>query len=435
MLNKVKKTIEKYGLLTQGDGVLIGLSGGADSVCLTHILYRLQDDLGIKLYTAHLNHSLRGERADGDERFALSFSQGLGIECISEKNDVKSYAKKHGVSEEMAGRELRYAFFERVSKNYGLKKIATAHNKNDNAETILMNFMRGGGLSGLCGIPFKRDNIIRPLLEVSREEIEGYCRDNGLDYVTDSTNNETVYTRNKIRLELIPKIQKEFNPAFIQTVTKNALLMSEELDFIGEKTDEAYENVSDGAILIEELNKLHIAIKRRLIIKMMKSAMIKDISAQYVESVIELADKGQSGSSVNLPCGNTARIEYGKLIIGKNDIELAPFEYDIPLNEEIYISELGITVKAEFCEGADVFAGGEASKITVRNKRDGDYFYPVGMDGRKKLKNYFIDEKIPRHERSKTAVLTINDEIAWIIGKRRDRRFEACGRGIKISLK
>lgn len=435
MLNKVRKTIEKYGLLTWGDSVLIGLSGGADSVCLTHILYRLKDELGIKIYTAHLNHCIRGDSADNDERFALNFSKSLGIECISEKNDVKGYAKKHGVSEEMAGRELRYAFFERVSKQYGLNKIATAHNQNDNAETILMNFMRGGGLSGLCGIPFKRDNIIRPILEISREEIESYCSDNSLSYVTDATNNETVYTRNKIRLDLIPKIQKEFNQGFIQTVTKNASLMSEEFDFISAKTDEVYEKAVDGAISLEALNKLHIAIKRRVIIKMMKAAMINDISAQYVESVAELSEKGKSGSSINLPGGNTARIEYGKLVIGKADTEPLPFEYDIALNEETYIKELGIIIKAELAEGTDVFCGDETSKITVRNKRDGDYFYPVGMNGRKKLKNYFIDEKIPRHERLKTAVLTINDDIAWIIGKRRDRRFIHNGRGIKITLK
>lgn len=434
MLNKVRNTIKKYGLLEKGDGVLIGLSGGADSVCLTHILYSLSEELGIKIYTAHMNHCLRGIYADNDEHFAVSFSKGLGIECIAEKNDVRSYAEKNGVSEEMAGRELRYAFFERVRKEYGLTKIATAHNKNDNAETILMNFMRGSGISGMCGIPFRRGAVIRPLMDAKRSEIENYCRENGLKYVTDSTNHETVYTRNKIRLELIPAIQRDFNPGFIGTVTKNAALMSEELDFIEEQADISFEKVTDGAVPVDELKKLHAAVRRRVIIRMMRSSGISDISSEYVEGVMRLAEREHTGTSINLPDGNTAWIEYGKLFIGKSEQEALPFEYILPIGEEVYIKELEITVKAEISEGKDVFKGNEASRIAVRSRRGGDYFYPVGMDGRKKLKNYFIDEKIPRSKRGKTGILTIDDEIAWIIGKRRDRRFLTSGRGIKINI-
>lgn len=431
MLNKVRNTIEKYGLLKKGDGVLIGLSGGADSVCLTHILYTLREELSLKIYTAHMNHCLRGEAADGDERFAAEFSEGLGIECVTERNDVRAYAKKRGVSEETAGRELRYAFFERVREKYGLAKIATAHNKNDNAETVIMNFIRGSGLSGLCGIPVKRGSVVRPLLYASRAEIEEYCRENGLKYVTDATNNETLYTRNKVRLELIPKLQSGFNSNIIETVTHNAELLGDELDFLETMVPK---NAENGEIELAELNKLHIAIRRRTVIKMMRAAGIRDISSKYAESVLELAKKGRSGTSLNLPDANAAAIEYGKLYIGKAAEDIAPFEYEIPLNKDVYIKELGVTARAEITEGKDVFAGDAGSKIVIRSVRAGDYFYPAGMTGKKKLKKYFIDEKIPRRERAKTAVLTIDGETAWVMGKRRDRRFTDAGKGIKILL-
>lgn len=433
MLDKVRNTINKYGFLENGDKVLIGLSGGADSVCLTHVLHRLKDELGICLYTAHMNHCLRGEHADGDEKFAVEFSEKLGIQCITKREDVKAYAEKNGISEEMAGRELRYAFFECVRKDYGLNKIATAHNKNDNAETILMNFIRGSGISGLCGIPYRRGEIIRPIIEISREEIEEYCSENGLSYVTDSTNCEMIYTRNKIRLDLIPKIRNDFNPGFITTVTKNAGLMSEELDYIENQADLVYGKVKDGVILLEDLN-CHIAIKRRVILKMLKSSGINDVSADYVEAVLRLIDTGHSGLRISLPGENTAELEYGRLFIGKIPDKVQPFEYPVSIGKEVYIREMDIAVKAEYAVGNDVFRADKDSKILVRSRRDGDYFYPVGMQGKKKLKNYFIDNKIPRSERDRTGILTIDNEIAWIIGKRRDRRFVSNGAGIRIKL-
>lgn len=434
MLEKIKNTIEKYGLIEKGDRVLIGLSGGADSVCLTHTLYLLQDKLGIKIYTAHMNHCIRGDAADSDEHFAAEFSKSLGIDCISEKQDVRGYAETKGISEETAGRELRYAFFERVMKELGLNKIATAHNKNDNAETILMHFMRGSGITGLCGIPFKRGNIVRPMLEITRDEIEQYCEKNNLKYVTDSTNSETVYTRNKIRLDLIPKIQSEFNPGFINTITRNSVLISEEADYIEREADKVCKEIENNSISLDCFAKNHDAISRHVIMRMIKSSGIGDISAEYTQSVLELAKTGRSGAQISLPDGRIAKIEYGRLIIGKNEEETAPFEYDIPIGKTVFIKEMGISVKAEISDGKDVFSGDENSRIVIRSRREGDVFYLVGMEGSKKVKKYFIDKKITRSERLKTGILTIDNEIAWIIGAQRDRRFVTSGRGIKINV-
>lgn len=431
MLDKIRNTIKKYNLAEENNGILIGLSGGADSVCLTHALTCLKKELNLRIYTAHVNHGLRGLAADNDEKFAVDFSQSLGIECITVREDVRSYAEKYGISEEMAGRKLRYAFFERIMREYGLNKIATAHNKNDNAETIIMNFMRGSLMQGLSGIPVRRGDIIRPLLDITRAEIEEYCRKNGLLYVTDKTNHEMIYTRNKIRLDLIPKIQKEFNQNFIETVTKNAVLLSEENDFLEQTAETVYKNQKDGYL---ELNLLgtHKAIARRVIVKMMKSAGICDITSEYVDAVLRLIDN-QSGKSVDLPNGNTAKIEYGKLFVGRKSEQTPPFEYKIKIGEKTYIKELDITMFAETGEGKDAFKIGENPEITIRSRRNGDYFYPSGMEGRKKLKEYFIDSKIPRDIRDKTGILTIDGEIAWVIGRRRDRRFDA-DRGLLIKI-
>lgn len=433
MLNEIKNTIKKYRLIEDGDGIVIGLSGGADSVCLTHVLWRLKDELGIRLYTAHMNHCLRGDAADRDESFAVEFSDKLGIECITERKNVKAYAKENSISEEMAGRELRYAFFECVRKKFSLNKIATAHNKNDNAETILMNFVRGSTITGLCGIPYKRGNIIRPIAEISREEIEAYCHENGLEYVTDATNNELIYTRNKIRLELIPKIQNELNSGFINTVTRNAALISEENDYLEQKADEIANLAKNNFISIKNLD-CHIAIKRRVILKMMKYAGIKNISSDYVEAVIRLVNANKSGSSVNLPGSNIAKIQYNNLFIGCETKKTLPFEYNIPIGTDVYIAELDITVRAEFAEGSGVIKADKNSVITIRNRRDGDFFYPDGMEGKKKLKDYFIDNKIPRDMRDSIGLLTVNNEIACILGKRRDRRFITDGQGIRINI-
>ena len=435
---KIYNTIKSGELLNEGERVLVGLSGGADSVCLTHALYSMREELGIQLFTAHLNHGLRGTEAERDAGEAKRFSETLGIECTLETADMRAYAKKNGISEETAGRELRYDFFERIAKEKNIDKIATAHNRNDNAETIVMNFIRGSGLSGLCGIPKRRGNIIRPLLNVSRTEIEEYCRAEGLSYVTDSTNLTDDYTRNKIRHILLPEIEK-FNPNFIETVTKNADLIADDDAFIARTAEKEYaENVSGGSINIDALEKLDISVKRRVIRKMISEIRSgRDLSADYIADVIALAEKNRTGSMLNLPDGVQARIEYGKLIIELTKHETDSFEYRLEIGKETYIPEMGIIIKAEKTEksGKLCFAAGENAEIAVRSRRAGEVFYPEGMSGKKKIKDYFINEKIPRAERPKTGLLTIDGEIAYIIGKRRDRRFKFDGSGIKITIK
>lgn len=218
--NKVLNTIKKYNLIEKGDGIVVGVSGGPDSICLVNILYNLKKELGIDIIVTHINHMIREEAGD-DEEFANEYCKNRKIPFYSKKIDIQTISKKEKKSTEEAGREARYEFFNEILKKCGGTKIATAHTKGDNAETVLMNIIRGTGTSGLKGIQPKRDNIyIKPLIEISREEIEEYCEVNRLNPRHDKTNDENIYTRNKIRNILIPLIKEEFNPNIIDTLER-----------------------------------------------------------------------------------------------------------------------------------------------------------------------------------------------------------------------
>ena len=439
ILNTIRKTISDYGLINRGESVLVALSGGADSVCLTHALCALKNEIGITVSAAHVNHGIRGEEADRDEEFAKQFAKSLGIEFYSVKLDIPAEAKANGVSEETAGRNARYAFFDDLCRKYGIDKIATAHNKNDNAETIAMNFIRGSTVRGLGGIPRLRGNIIRPLLDVSRGEIERYCSENKLEYVTDSTNLSCDYTRNKVRNILIPLVEREFNSSFTETVTKNAVLAAEDSAYIDKTARTEYDRlVKDGRAEIKELMSLDAAVRRRVVYYMLSEASgtKSGIGAAYVKSALSLAEK-QSGASADFPHGVKLRNEYGFLVAEKRAEETTPFEYALKTGKN-YVPELSSTVTVTPADkrardGAVYLSASEDDKIIIRSRRAGDIFRPSGMTGSKKVKEYFINKKIPRDKRPLVPIIEINGVIA-AVGKRVDRRFLFTDKGIKIEF-
>lgn len=440
IIDKIEKTNKKNALISKGDKILIGLSGGADSVCLTHALVCLKEKYNITLFTAHLNHGIRGEEAERDENFVKAFSESLGIKCFTLKADIPAIAKERKQSEETAGRQVRYEFFNKICAENGIDKIATAHNRNDNAETLLMNFMRGSGLSGLCGIPYRRDNIIRPILDVTREKIEAYCRENGLQYVTDSTNNTLDYTRNKIRHIFLPLIENDFNGNFVNTVSQNAGLIREDKEYIEKAAKTEYNKiVINSRADIQSLLSLDNAVLRRVIRLMLKDKRqsLADMPSVYIEDVISILGK-DSGTSVNLSDGFVARIEYGFLIIDKDTEKTDSFSYSLGIGESLYIPELNKTVKVSAAEnrikdGAIYLGLLKGAKVTVRNRREGDVFSPYGMTGSKKVKEYFINSKIPRGERDRVPIIEINGRIA-AVGDRIDRSFLFEDKGIKIEF-
>lgn len=440
-LEKVESTMLSHGIMPE-KSVLVGLSGGADSAALTHALCSLSEKYGFKVYAAHVNHGLRGDTAKRDEDFSRSLAKALGIEFFCLHAEVREKAKKRGISEELAGREVRYEYFGLLMNENGIDSAATAHHKNDNAETILMNFMRGSGLKGLCGIPYRRGRIIRPLLDVTREEIEKYCTDNGIEYVTDETNLDSVYTRNKVRNILIPEIERLINPSFSDTVTKNSAVLSQEEDYISSETDRHYSSlVSDNSIGTKELTQLHPAIAMRLIRKLISGHCgTEDISSVVISAVLSLAKRNRTGSKSDIARGVYAAVEYNRLYIRKKTEKAEAFDYRLNIGGGQYIPEMGCMVECCYAEerkkdGWEYFSlPDNISEIRIRSRRAGDKFIPSGMTGFKKVKEYMINEKIPAAERDRVGIVTFDEAIAWIAGYRRDNRFKFNKKGIKIRL-
>ena len=273
MKNKVLNTIKKYNLIQENDKIVIGVSGGPDSICLLHILNGLKEKLNFEIVVAHINHMIRKE-AEEETQYVKKFCDKLGIKCYIKRIDVIDKSNKEKIGTEEAGRKARYDFFEEVLNSVNANKIATAHNENDNAETVLMNIFRGAGTSGLKGIEPIRDNkYIRPIIECERSEIEEYCRVNKLQPKIDKTNFENVYTRNKIRNVLIPEIKKEFNPNIIESLNKLSILSRQENNFIQEYAKNIMEN---ELIVKKDLENLQQSINEKQNNKICREQMEKE---------------------------------------------------------------------------------------------------------------------------------------------------------------
>ena len=260
---KVLNTINKYELIKNGDNIVIGVSGGPDSIALLNVLYNLKSECGIEnIYVAHINHMLR-EEADEETKYVEEFCEHKNIECFVKKIDVEKLAEEQKNSTELAGRNIRYEFFDEVLKKVGANKIATAHNANDNAETVLMNMIRGSSVSGLKGIEKIRDDkYIRPIIECNRKEIEEYCTLNNLQPKYDKSNSENIYTRNKVRNLLIPYIEKEFNPSIVDALNRLSTLVSREDRYFVEIVKKEYKNLLITADKSEEKNTIILDLKK-----------------------------------------------------------------------------------------------------------------------------------------------------------------------------
>lgn len=275
MKQKILQTIKKYNLIENEDSIVIGVSGGPDSICLLHILNELKNELNFKIYVAHINHMIRKE-ADEETEYVKNFCKKIGVECYIKRIDVIKIANNLKRGTEETGRQIRYEFFNEILEKTASNKIATAHNNNDKAETILMNILRGSGVSGLKGIEAQRDNkFIRPLIEMSREEIETYCEENKLEPRIDKSNNENIYTRNKVRNIVIPYIKQEFNPNILKTINRLSEVATEESEYLNKVTVEAFNKVcltvdaienSTITLDLKRFNNLELVIKRRLIL-------------------------------------------------------------------------------------------------------------------------------------------------------------------------
>ena len=411
-LDTVSLFIRQKNLISPGDRIVCGLSGGADSCTMVNILHMLSNELKFSVVCAHLHHGLRGKEADRDLAFAKSFSESLNIPFFSKKTDISAIAKEKGISPEDAGRQERYNFFCEVMEETGANKIATAHNKDDNAETILMHIVRSSGIKGICGIPPMRGNIIRPLLCVTRSEIENYCKKTGLEYVTDSTNSLADYTRNKFRLEIIPALEN-INPSVKDALCRLGEAATLQQSFIESQAEKVNLNLTEmGAELsVEELKTLHPSIipevLRRVLEKLSTGFYISENS---VTSFTSLISTGKTTGKVELGSGFTARLSYGKIFVSSGEI-FPYFEHKLTKEEPIYIYGKKIYIGTTVPQNCTAIPWDGKSEITLRSRRPGDKMKIRGMS--RKLQDMFVNLKIDRVLRDKLLLIALGSTVVW----------------------
>lgn len=445
--DKIIKYIEDKELIKSGDRILVALSGGPDSIFLTNILIEISKNYNLKIAAAHINHMLRGKEADEDEAYVRSFCEKAGIDCFVKRVDINRIVKERGISSEMAGREERYKFFEELKKEHSYDKIALAHNLNDQAETILMRLMRGTGLEGLVGIKAKRDDIyIRPILCIERNEIEKYCLEKKLKPRIDKTNLENIYSRNKVRLELIPYIKENFNSDIINTINRLGILLSKDEEFINEYVEKSLDKYCDFKDELKIGEKLFLE-KEALLTRTLKSALVVfskkhfDFEMKHIYDIITLQEN-KTGTRLSLPHNLEAVNVYKNVIIRfvntyneekskKANILLKKEELN---NNIISFNEYDMEFTVSSNEGNLIFSDDSLVKyfdydkisknIEVRLRKDGDRMKPLGMSGRKKIKDIFIDFKIPKDNRDFIPIVCFDDEIAWVVGIKTSEEFK-----------
>ncbi|MCK4597031.1 tRNA lysidine(34) synthetase TilS, partial [bacterium] len=437
LIEQVKNTVKARQLLKNGDKVLTCVSGGPDSMALLYLMRELQKDYKIKLAVAHLDHMLRGRQSAGDAAFVKKTAIGLSIPVITEKKDVKRIAGSRRMSAEEAAREVRYDFYRRAAKKTGANKIATGHNADDQAETVLMRILRGAGSTGLSGIPPVRGLIVRPLIQVRRRQIETYLRRHRLRPRQDLTNRELRLLRNRVRRELIPLLEKRYNPNIVETLNRIGRLESEEKAYFQDLSrsllDTLVKKDLNGKIVLDLssfADYFNIAGKF-LIRELIRSTKgdLRRIGHDHVDLVFRLARDGSVGSRVHLPDGVVVE-RAAKGLIFRMSLP-HPFCRAVELPGKKELTSLGLIWRAELIargqipcppRGRDEFeAFLDWAKLrgpfVLRTRKRGDRFRPLGMNGTRKLSDYLIDRKIPRIQRDEIPLLVGKDGIVWVVGQ------------------
>ncbi len=456
MLDRVQDFIQKYNMINKGDRIVIGVSGGADSVCLFHVLLKLSPVYNLILFAVHVNHGIRGREADEDEAYVRKICLDNRVPFTLVKADVRGLAAADGLTEEEAGRKVRYDAFGDCFEKNQCNKIAIAHNRNDNAETVLFHLFRGSGIKGLMGIPAVRDNIIRPLLCIGREEIEYYLKENGISYQIDRTNLTQDYSRNKIRHQIISFAEKEINSGSVEHIAKAAEKLSEIDAYLDKNIKSAFERVvihhhEDLAyeINIEKLRQEDLVIQKGIVRQIFKqlAGQLKDVKEYHVELILALAER-QVGKAVDLPYGILAAKGYENITV-KNNPGLKPqekFQCRDALNPageqrlsvpgDILIPQTNQILHAKLINykknmiiprnGCTKWFDYDKIKNTVliRTRKTGDYIQIDSKGSRKKIKTLFIDEKIPREKRELLPLLADGAHIMWVIGGRMSEAYK-----------
>ncbi len=454
---KVLQTVKKFDMLSFNDRILIGISGGPDSVTLLNILLSFKKRYNLSFFIVHLDHMLRGKESDEDVSFVKNLAQELDLPCEIRSCNLTKITRKEHLTLEEAGRKYRYKFFLEAARKFKTNKIALGHNADDQVETVLMRFLRGSGLEGLMGIPPVRGKIIRPLIECSRTEIEEYCKENKIEYRVDSSNKEVVYFRNKIRLELLPLLSKSYNKNIKDIMLRLRSIISEVSAYLNQETELFFKEVvrreSPEMVIIDlkKFTSLPLALKRRIIRKSIEvvKGNLYSISFRHSNEILKLTEHQLGEKDIYLPDNLMAKKIYNKIMIykkriSKDQIEQipTPWEYDILIPGKTEIKSLGIKVEIKILDSDEIkpslYFKRKKSKeeflefidynkvklpLKLRNRRSGDRFYPLKMEGLKKIKDFFIDNKIPKGYRDLIPILVDSeDQIIWVMGMRLDDR-------------
>ena len=435
----IRRKIQSCGSLAGVKRLLVAVSGGPDSVVLLDALHRE----GFSVVVAHCNFHLRGEASDGDAEFVKQLSDKYQVPYYQVDFDTEREARERGVSIEMAARDLRYEWFERVADETDCELIAVAHNADDAVETFFLNLTRGSGLQGLSGMAELRGRVVRPLLQVSRKQIMEYIAENELDYRIDATNLETVYTRNKIRHNVIPQLA-EINPSFLDTMANNMRFIASAQGIVEAYAAEAYKRVvtEDGERIRFDLKELRECegVDTLLFMWLNRYGFGSDVVMQLYRSLDDIAGK-QFYSQTH------------RLVIGKESLELGVRSEKLGVrNEEWEIEngelrvengELKIKISEVDIEGFEVVKSGnvaclDADKLqyplVLRRWKKGDWFIPFGMKGRKKLSDFFADKKMNLIDKEQVWLLISGDDIVWVMGHRIDARYAVTDKTKRVKI-
>jgi tRNA(Ile)-lysidine synthase len=448
-VQRTHRFITQHRMIQPKETVLVGVSGGVDSLALLYALHTLRHQLDCQLHVAHLDHGFR-EDSTGDAVYVAEQADQLGIPISRDRIDVPQLMRDQKLSAEVAARHARYQFYECVSEQTGATKIALGHHRGDQAETVLMNLLRGAGPSGLKGIlPVREGKFIRPLLAFSRKEIEDFVAQLGLQPRCDATNYQLNYLRNRVRLELIPALERAYNSNIQSVLNQTAELLQVESDYLDALAHDAFqacriESYTPNTVVLDRglFREYHLALRRR-ILRLAVAAVfgkVRDLYFNHFESMLNLIDGEAPNSTLDLPNGGAFRRAYNRILIQKAAGSHAPFEYEVavpghtafPLLETEMIAT--VVEQPMDCAVADKFPDGKFQAVfdldrlqlplKLRQRRDGDRFQPFGMQGTKKLKDLLIDAKIPQQERGRIPVLVNGDEIIWVVGYRTSEPFK-----------
>ena len=423
MKDRFIKNIYQKKLFSEKDKILLAISGGADSVCLALLL----KESGFNFEMVHCNFMIRGKESDQDEKFVSQLARSLDVQFFSKSFSTVKYAKQKRLSVQMAARELRYNWFEDVRKKTNSDFIAVAHNQEDNQETFFINLIRGTGIRGLMGIDVKKRNIVRPLLPFSRLEIEKYLNERKQEFRQDSSNKDVKYLRNNIRSNILPLI-KEINPSFDKTLINDMNFLNEVFEVFLDQI-KTYEK----SILKKTDNEIIIYKKDILSLRFPK-AILREILLPYgfnqIDKIVESLSSGIESGSMFYSKTHVLLINREKILIRNleklEDVNIEIYQdledIDFPCNMEFYTSN-------KFSYDSDIqteMFDYERLRfpLILRNWKKGDYFYPLGMDQKKKLSDFFIDNKISIFDKSKALVLCSNNDIIWVVGYRIDDRYK-----------